>query len=157
MPPECPNVTRLVGRMRKVTQPSLPVAASAGVVVVPNGSETTNTSAPWTEWLRLSDTWNRAVNVVRERSGWGVNCRRSTSSRFGSDTSAIDTVAPPGASALPMTALGADVDDDEPRALRPVTRTRSVVPSSTDVSTYVFAVALLMSAQFAPVLVQRRQ
>ena len=84
-----PNLTRRVGVILKVTHPSGPVAASGGVVVVPNGSATTKTSAPWTEWLRLSETWKRAVNVRRERRGCGRNWTRSISRRFGSDTSLI--------------------------------------------------------------------
>ena len=54
--PRAPNLTRLVGLILNVTHPSAPVAASGGVLVVPNGSATTKTRAPWTEWLRLSET-----------------------------------------------------------------------------------------------------
>jgi hypothetical protein len=157
IPPPRPNFTRLVGRIRNVTQPSLPVADSTGVVAVPNGTATTNTIAPWTEWFRLSETWNRAVNVRRERSGCGENESRSISSRFGSETSLIETLAPLGASAFATTPDGADVADAAPLAFLAVTRTRSVFPSSADVSTYVFAVAPLMSAQLPPLRSQRRQ
>jgi hypothetical protein len=133
------------------------VAASAGVVVVPKGIATTKTSAPWTEWFRLSETWNLATIVRRDRSGCGENETRSISSRFGSETSLIETVAPLGASAFATTPDGADVADADPRELRAVTRTRSVVSRSAVVRTYVFAVAELMSAQLPPVRSQRRQ
>jgi hypothetical protein len=152
-----PNFTRLVGVILNVTHPSAPVAPSGGVVVVPNGSATTKTSAPWTEWLRLSETWKRAVNVRRDRSGCGRNCKRSTSSRFGSDTSVMEIVDPAGASALLTTDVGAEVAEAVPAELRAVTRARSVLPSSTEVSVYVFDVAPLMSEQLAPVWSQRRQ
>ena len=64
---------------------------------------------------------------------------------------------PEGASALATTAVGADVAEAVPALLRAVTRTRSVVPSSADVRTYVFAAAPLMSAQLEPLRSQRRQ
>ena len=144
-----PNLTCRVGVILKVTHPSGPVAASGGVVVVPNGSATTKTSAPWTEWLRLSETWKRAVNVRRERKGCGMNWRRSIKRRLGSATSLIGMVAPPGASALAMTAVGADVAKAVPALLRAVTCTRSVVPSSAEVRMYVLPVAPLMSGAAA--------
>lgn len=151
-----PNLTRRDGVILKVTHPSGPVAASGGVVVVPNGSATTKTSAPWTECLRLSETWKRAVNVCRERRGCGLNWRRSTKRRFGSVTSLIWMVAPPGASALLTTAVGAEVAEAVPAEFRALTRTRSAVPSSAEVNVYVLLVAPLMSEQLAPVRSQRR-
>src|SRR5205809_299318 len=157
MPPGRPKCTRLVGVILKVTQPSEPVTASGGVVAYPNGIATTNTSAPMTEWFRLSETWNRAVKVCRERSGSGSNCRLSISSRFGKETSLIEIVAPLGASALPTTAVGTEVDEAEPRAFRAVTRTRRDVPSSAALRRYVFAVAPPISEQLAPVRSHRRQ
>ena len=84
------------------------------------------------------------------------NWRRSTKRRFGSATSLIRIVAPPGASALAMTAVGADVAEAVPALLRAVTRTRSVVPSSAAVRTYVFDVAPLMLEQLPPLPSQRR-
>ena len=56
------------------------------------------------------------------------------SSRFGSDTSLIEIAAPPGALALVMTAVGAEVAARAPRPFFAVTRTRSVFPTSTDLS-----------------------
>ena len=56
MLPPRPNVTLRVGLIWKVTQPVPSVAASGGVVVVPNGNATMNTSAPCTECLRVSET-----------------------------------------------------------------------------------------------------
>jgi hypothetical protein len=99
--------------------------------------------------------WKRTVIVRRERNGCGENRTRSTINRFGSVTSAIDTVEPLGASAFATTPVGADVAEDAPREFRAVTRTRIVVPWSADVRTYVFAVAPPMSAQLAPVESQR--
>src|SRR5918994_5266436 len=81
---------------------------------------------------------------------------RSTNSRFGNDTSLIEIVEPLGASALATTPVGAEVAEAAPAALRAVTRTRSVVPSSAAVRTYVFPVAPLMSEQLPPVRSQRR-
>ena len=157
MPVACaPNLTRLVGVILKVIHPSGPVAPSGGVVVVPNGRATTKTRAPWTEWLRLSETWKRAVNVRRDRSGCGRNCTRSMSRRLGSATSLIEIVEPHGASALLTTAVGAELADAVPAEFRAVSRTRSVVPSSAEVSVYVLLVAPLMSEQLAPVRSQRR-
>src|SRR5215212_3298137 len=77
-------------------------------------------------------------------------------SRFGSATSLIATLAPTGASALPITAVGADVAARAPSVFFAVTRTRTVFPTSTDVRTYVFCVAPLMSEQLPPVWSQRR-
>ena len=127
MPPGWPNLTRRVGRIWKVTQPSGPVAASGGVVVVPKGSATTNTRAPTTEWLWLSEMWKRALNVCRERNGWGLNCTRWMKRRFGSDTSSIDTVEPLGAPAFATKAVGADVAELEPAVLACRHSTRRVV------------------------------
>jgi hypothetical protein len=150
------NRTRDVGVSWNVTQPSGPVTASGGVVAVPNGIATTKTSAPCTEWFLLSETWNRAVNVCLEWSGSGLNDNPSMSSRFGSDTSLIEMVVPLGASAFATTAVGTDVDDAAPRTFLAVTRTRSVLPPSDDVSAYVRAVAPPISAQLPPVASQRR-
>ena len=124
---------------------------------MPNGSATTKTRAPWTEWFRLSETWKRAVIVRSDRSGCGLNCTRSTSRRLGSETSLIEIAEPAGASALLTTAVGAEVADAVPAEFRAVTRIRSVVPSSAEVSVYVLLVAPLMSEQLAPVRSQRRQ
>src|SRR5204863_7440163 len=84
--------SRNVGRITNVTQPSAPVACSRGVVVLPNGMPTTNTSAPWTGWFWLSVTWNRAVNALCEVRSAGMNCSRSITSLFGSETSLIEIV-----------------------------------------------------------------
>jgi hypothetical protein len=81
---------------------------------------------------------------------------RSTIKRLGSDTSLMEIADPLGALALLTTAVGADVAEAVPAELRAVTRTRSVVPSSADVSVYVFAVAPLMLEQLPPVRSQRR-
>ena len=105
----------------------------------------------------LCHTWNRAVNVCRDVSGSGLNDKPSMRRRFGSETSLIEIVAPLGASALPTTALGTDVDDDAPRVFLALTRTRSVLPWSADESVYVLVVAPLMSAQFPPLASHRRQ
>src|ERR671939_1091859 len=96
------------------------------------------------------------MNVRRDRSGCGLKRTRSTSSRFGSDTSATETLAPPGASALPTTPVGADVADVVPAEFRAVTRTRRVLSRSADVSVYVFDVAPLMFEQLPPVVSHRR-
>ena len=77
-------------------------------------------------------------------------------SRFGNDTSLIETADPTGASALLTTAVGVDVADCDPRLFFAVTRTRRVFPMSADVGTYVLFVAPLMSEQLAPVESQRR-
>src|SRR5919201_3786329 len=77
-------------------------------------------------------------------------------SRFGRDTSVIEIVEPLGASALPTTLVGADVAEVAPAVLRAVTRTRTVLPSSAVVRTYVFPVAPLMFEQLPPVRSQRR-
>jgi len=69
----------------------------------------------------------------------------------------MEIVEPLGGSAFTTTPLGTDVADEAPRLFLAVTRTRSVVPSSADVSLYVFSVAPLMVAQLPPVRSQRRQ
>src|SRR5205814_6986242 len=67
-----------------------------------------------------------------------------------------DTVAPPGAPAFWITALGADVVDDEPLPFRAVTRTRSVLPTSTPFNVYVRCVAPVIVEQLPPVWSHRR-
>ena len=119
MPVACaPNLTRLVGVILKVIHPSGPVAPSGGVVVVPNGRATTKTRAPWTEWLRLSETWKRAVNVRRDRSGCGRNCTRSMSRRLGSATSLIEGLSGHAGPAAILVGPEGGFDPDEQRALR---------------------------------------
>ena len=71
-------------------------------------------------------------------------------SRFGSDTSLIEIAAPAGAFAFVTAAVGAEVDVRDPRLFFAVTRTRSVLPTSTDFSAYVVEVAPEMLAQLPP-------
>src|SRR2546423_1508353 len=150
------NRTRAVGSNANVTHPSDPVACSGAVVTSPNGIPSAKTSAPATECCSLSDTWKRATIVRRERSGCGENETPSISSRFGSETSPTDTVAPLGADAFATTAVGTDVAEDEPCVLRAVTRTRSVVAWSAVVSTYVLPFAPPIEAQLPPLPSHRR-
>ena len=86
----------------------------------------------------------------------------SIRSRFGSETLAIGIGAAPshplgGAGAARTTAVGTVVKPVAPSAFRAVTRTRSVLSTSTFFSTYVFSVAPPMLAQLPPSLSQRRQ
>ena len=53
-----------------------------------------------TEWLRLSETWKRAISRPCRRSRFGWNVYWSMISRFGSETSLIETAEPIGASAF---------------------------------------------------------
>jgi hypothetical protein len=117
--------SRKVGRITNVTQPSAPVTCSGGVVVLPNGMPTTNTTAPCTGWFWLSVTRKRAVNGLRERMISGMNCTRSMMSRFGSETSVIEIVCPLGTDAFVTTPVGVVVAEREPRLFRAVTRKRS--------------------------------
>jgi hypothetical protein len=62
-----------------------------------------------------------------------------------------EIAAPLGAPAFCTTAEGADVDVLDPAVFVAVTRTRSVLPTSTDFSVYVLFVAPLIDEQLPPV------
>jgi hypothetical protein len=57
---------------------------------------------------------------------------------------------------LAITAVGVEVEDADPCAFRAVTWTRSVVPWSTDLSTYVLSFAPEIDEQLPPFASQRR-
>ena len=84
----------------------------------------------------------------RERIGFGDTWKRSTSRRAGGVSWPM-LIGPlplgqPVTGASVMTAVGADVSVSSPIALRAVTRTRSVLPTSACLATYVLAVAPLI-------------
>src|SRR3954470_19265820 len=95
-----------VGRTRNVTQPSGPLAASGGVVVLPKGMPTRNTIAPDTEWPCKSLTWKRAETGGLERRMYGEKDSLSTSRRFGSAASLTLIDVPTGAPAFTTTPVG---------------------------------------------------
>jgi hypothetical protein len=111
----CPpwwSCTPLVGESVNVTQPSGPVARSGGRLEGATGIRSTNTSAPCTELLWLSETWKRAVTGWRDPSGLGEKEARSMISLFGSEirwigiaepvTGATTPVGPDVAEVLPL-------------------------------------------------------
>ena len=96
------------------------------------------------------------MNALCDVSSAGMNCSRSITSLFGSETSLIEIVWPLGTPPFVTTPVGVDVDERAPSEFRAVTRTRSVRPMSSAVGTYVLAVAPPMSTQLPPTESQRR-
>src|ERR1700751_3981225 len=97
--------------------------------------------------------WNFIVTVLAERPiTVGETCWPSMTRRAGAVTEPTSSVPLPlvGQPLLvvgggdPTTAGGTDVAEFEPSVFLAVTRTRSVLPASTDLSTYVFEFEPLM-------------
>jgi hypothetical protein len=137
-----------------VAKPSAPVAVSGGVVVT-TGVERRKTSAPLIVLPRVSITFTRTVTgAVADRIGLGLNCTWSMSRRSGGFTAVTGTV-PVGGPAVTLL-VAAESAVPSPAAFRAVTRTRSVLPTSAERTTYVRLIAPVMSAHCWPPVLQRR-
>src|SRR5205085_109328 len=132
----------------RVTFPLASVGCSAGIVNWLKGTAVTYTSAPLTDWPQLSETWKRAtIERVKRPSGFGVTLVRSTVSRAGAVTFPTETGPGPGGQPVAglggggggpagflITAVGTEVAVAEPAVFLAVTRTRTVLPTSAEVS-----------------------
>jgi hypothetical protein len=107
-------------------------------------------------------TWKRTVIDVVERptiAGLIVPAlmfSRSGAERFCTCNGALTSHPREGCGAAVMTAVGTEVAFVEPSRLVAVTRTRSVLPTSTPLSVYVLLVAPLIAEQLPPLRSQRR-
>src|SRR5262245_15694228 len=147
--------------IRVVAQPSPSVCCSDGIANWLNGTAVTYTSAPATERPPHADTWKRTVRPpVESGIGLGVTRKRSTSRRAGGATwpMVIEPVplGQPVTGSSVTTAVGADVAVSLAMAFVAVTRTRSVLPTSACLATYVFAVAPAIDEQLPPAELQLR-
>ncbi len=154
--------------MRSSAQPSPPVGTSFGTENWLYGTAVTYTRAPWTALPEHAVTWNRTVSsFVEPPTTDGEIDWRSTRSRSVSPSSPTGIgpepcrsqpfAGPGGAGASRITAVGTVARVVRPSAFCAVTRTRIVLPLSTDFSVYVFSLAPLIIEQLPPSASQRFQ
>ena len=144
-----------------VTQPSLPVCCSVGIVNWLNGTAVTYTCAPATLRPPHAVTWKRTVRLrVESGIGFGDTWLRSTSRRAGG-VSWPTLIGPlplgqPVTGSSVMTAVGAETNASVLIAFVAVTRTRNVLPTSACLATNVLPVAPPIAEQPPPLELQLR-